>query len=145
MRPWSIIIRPLSSAAFLPAYYCSRFRTIRSRSCLYHPRVNRYRPTVKVSTLILSLRQTEPVALFQKWNDNSSSLFLYFFLFSLFFFFFWNTHRVEGEKGLEKEKGGLSEWKVAETRASSFDFSTLSFSRVISLANRWSNPSLDSI
>lgn len=109
MRPWSIIIRPLSSAAFLPAYYCSRFRTIRSRSCLYHPRVNRYRPTVKVSTLILSLRQTEPVALFQKWNDNSSSLFLYFFLFSLFFFFFWNTHRVEGEKGLEKEKGGLSE------------------------------------
>lgn len=104
MRPWSIIIRPLSSAAFLPAYYCSRFRTIRSRSCLYHPRVNRYRPTVKVSTLILSLRQTEPVALFQKWNDNSSSLFLYFFLFSLFFFFFWNTHTSREKRDRRRRK-----------------------------------------
>lgn len=67
--------------------------------------------------------------------------FFFFFLFS--FLFFFEHAYVEREKGLEKEKGGLNGWKVAETRAS-FDFSTLSFSRAISLASRWSNPSLDS-
>lgn len=150
MRPWSIIIRPLSSAAS-------------SLHITVHGADNKI-PIVSVSSACKSisanresfdsdtrLKQTEPVALFQKWNDNSSSLFsfllfslLFFsFFYFLFFFFFFEHAYVEGEKGLEKEKGGLNGWKVAETRAS-FDFSTLSFSRAISLASRWSNPSLDS-
>ena len=79
---------------------------------------------------------------------------LYFFLFSIFSFFFFSflffsfrtriRRERKGDWRRRKEDWTDEKWRRQEV-ASSFDFSTLSFSRAISPANRWSNPSLDSI
>lgn len=119
MRPWSIIIRPLSSAAS-------------SLHITVHGADNKI-PIVSVSSACKSisanresfdsdtrLKQTEPVALFQKWNDNSSSLLsfllfsLLFFSFFYFLFFFFFRARIrrgrkgigEGERRIERVKSG---------------------------------------
>lgn len=150
MRPWSIIIRPLSSAASSP-------------HITVHNPDNKI-PIVPVSSACKSisanresfdpdtrLRQPSLLFCFRMVRSGTTilllfSLFLYFFLFSIFFFFS-NTHTSRcwrKKRDWRRRKEDWNGWKVAETRVS-FDFSILSFSRAISLANRWSNPSLDSI